>query len=68
MMDLEREMLAVLPADDPLVLAEHRRLIEAVEQVHRSCSLLGLNPIDAYASFSVRADAWCWRVTQGTPT
>lgn len=58
----ERWALASLPPDDPLVLAEHRRLVEAVEQVHRSARLLGLSPVAQYAGISTRCDAWMWRV------
>lgn len=58
----ERDALLSLPADDPLVLAEHRRLIEAIEQVHRSARLLGLDPVEQYAALGVRVDAWQWRV------
>lgn len=56
-----RELLASLPVDDPLVLAEHHRLVEAIEQARRSARLLGLDPIEQYASFATRADAWLWR-------
>lgn len=57
----ERDALAGLPVDDPLVRAEHRRLLEAVEQVHRSARLLGLDPIEQYAPLRLRADAWLYR-------
>lgn len=57
----ERDALAALPPDDPLVRAEHRRLIEAIEQVHHSAYLLGLDPVASYAPFTVRADAWLHR-------
>lgn len=60
--DRQRDLLADLPADDPLVLAEHRRLVAAIEQVHHSAHLLGLDPVEAYVPFSVRADAWLYRV------
>lgn len=64
LIDREAAMLAALPADDPLVLAEHRRLVDAVEWVHRSARLLGLDPIAHYAPFSIRADAWLWRTSR----
>jgi hypothetical protein len=64
--DRERWALAALPADDPLVRAEHRRLVEAIEQVHRSARLLGLDPIEQYAPFDVRCDAWLWRTREVT--
>jgi hypothetical protein len=59
--DRERWPLASLPPDDPLVLAEHRRLLDAVDQVHRSARRLGLDPIEQYASLGVRVDAWLRR-------
>jgi hypothetical protein len=61
----QRLVLASLPADDPLLIVERRRLIEAVEQVRRSAQLLGLDPIDQYASLALRADAWQHRVERG---
>lgn len=53
--------LASLPSDDPIVRAEHRRLIEAIEQLHHSARLLGLDPLEQYAPLAVRVDAWLHR-------
>lgn len=64
LIDRERVALSGLPTDDELVQAEHRRLVEAVEQVHRSARLLGLDPVQQYAPFSIRADAWLHRTEQ----
>lgn len=60
-LDRETAALASLPVDDPIVVAERRRLTEAIEQVHHSAKLLGLDPLERYAPFAVRADAWLWR-------
>jgi len=55
------DALASLPPDDPLVVAEHRRLVAALEQLHRSARLLGLDPIEQYAPMATRVDAWLHR-------
>jgi hypothetical protein len=54
--------LADLPATDPLVRAEARRLVEAIEQCRRSALLLGLDPIEAYAPFALRFAAFMYHV------
>jgi hypothetical protein len=62
--DLEHWALAALPPDDSLMVAEKRRLVEALEAVHRSARGLGLDPIEQYASFATRCDAWLYRAEQ----
>jgi hypothetical protein len=64
LLDREAASLATLPPDDPIVCAERRRLVDAMDQVRRSARLLGLDPATLAGPFRVRCDAWLWRVTE----
>lgn len=58
---LERAALAGLPADDPLVVAQRRRLVGALEEARIATYLLGVEFEELRIPFAIRADAWLTR-------
>lgn len=52
-------------ADDPstnLQTAAARRVVSAIEELHAAARAFGMDPVEAYAPFAIRTDAWCYRV------
>ena len=60
-LDGERAALADLPVDDPLLVAQRRRLVDALEEARIAAYLLGLDYDSLQIPFAIRADAWLTR-------
>jgi hypothetical protein len=57
------DALAGLPHDDPIIIGVQKRFVDALDELHISCRLLGLDVSEQTAPFALRADAWLWRTT-----
>jgi hypothetical protein len=55
------DALAGLPYDDPILIGVRKRFVDALDELHICCRLLGLDVSEQIASFALRADAWLWR-------